>query len=143
MANTAGPVFHVAVPHGPGVFWSLAVEEHFYLVWPWLVRILSRRILAMVCAALMVFEPVLRAVYAGRGVDIYPLSWFRFDALASGAPVGDLVSFLLRIQAAIAPARRCISSHHDRHYSGCVALRSALEDGGGISSSRHASDVDL
>ena len=85
MANTAGPVFHIAVPHGPGVFWSLAVEEHFYFVWPWLVRILSRRTLAMVCAALMVFEPVLRAVYAARGVDIYPLSWFRFDALASGA----------------------------------------------------------
>jgi peptidoglycan/LPS O-acetylase OafA/YrhL len=85
MANTAGPVFQVAVPHGPGVFWSLAVEEHFYLVWPWLVRLLSRRTLAIVCAALMVFEPVLRAIYAARGVFVYPLSWFRFDALASGA----------------------------------------------------------
>jgi peptidoglycan/LPS O-acetylase OafA/YrhL len=84
MANTAG-LFHIAVPHGPGVFWSLAVEEHFYFVWPWLVRLLRRRILAIVCVVLIVFEPVLRAIYAARGVDIYPLSWFRFDGLASGA----------------------------------------------------------
>src|SRR5579862_2798361 len=76
MANTAGPLFHTAVPHWPGVFWSLAVEEHFYLVWPRLVRILSRRTLAIVCAALMVFEPVLRAIYAARGVDIYPCPGF-------------------------------------------------------------------
>lgn len=84
MANTAG-LFHIAVPHGPGVFWSLAVEEHFYFVWPWLVRLLSRRVLAIVCVVVIVVEPVLRAIYAARGVDIYPLSWFRFDGLASGA----------------------------------------------------------
>ena len=47
MANMAG-LFQIAIPHGPGVFWSLAVEEHFYLVWPWLVRLLSRRALALV-----------------------------------------------------------------------------------------------
>ena len=28
---------------GPGHFWSLAVEEHFYLIWPLLVFSLSRR----------------------------------------------------------------------------------------------------
>lgn len=84
MANMAGWL-HVAVPHGPGVFWSLAVEEHFYLVWPWLVRLLSRRVLAMVCVAIMVIEPVLRAFNSAHPLDIYLLSWYRFDGLASGA----------------------------------------------------------
>jgi hypothetical protein len=34
MANTAGPLFHMAVPHWPGVFWSLAVESTFILFGP-------------------------------------------------------------------------------------------------------------
>jgi peptidoglycan/LPS O-acetylase OafA/YrhL len=84
MANMAG-LFQIGVPHGPSVFWSLAVEEHFYLVWPWLVRLLSKRILAIVCGVILVAEPVLRAIYAARGVDVYAPSWFRFDGLASGA----------------------------------------------------------
>jgi peptidoglycan/LPS O-acetylase OafA/YrhL len=84
MANMNN-VFGIAAPHGPGVFWSLAVEEHFYFVWPWLVRLLSRGVLSSVCAIIVVAEPLLRAVFAARGVDVYQLSWFRFDGLASGA----------------------------------------------------------
>ena len=84
LANMAGPL-GVAVPHGPGVFWSLAVEEHFYLVWPALVRVLNRRALAWTCAAIIITEPILRAVFSARGTDFYALSWFRFDGLASGA----------------------------------------------------------
>ncbi|HLK21015.1 MAG TPA: hypothetical protein VKT81_18825, partial [Bryobacteraceae bacterium] len=75
----------VVIPHGPGVFWSLAVEEHFYLIWPWLVRVLSRRALAFACAFIIAAEPVLRAIFVARGVDVYNPSWFRFDGLASGA----------------------------------------------------------
>jgi peptidoglycan/LPS O-acetylase OafA/YrhL len=84
LANMAG-LLGVAVPHGPDVFWSLAVEEHFYLVWPWLVRILSRRALACTCAAIVIGEPILRAVFVAHGTDVYMPSWFRFDGLASGA----------------------------------------------------------
>ena len=84
LANVAG-LLGVAVPHGPGVFWSLAVEEHFYLIWPWLVRILSRRALVLACALIIISEPILRAVFAAHGTDVYNPSWFRFDGLASGA----------------------------------------------------------
>jgi peptidoglycan/LPS O-acetylase OafA/YrhL len=84
VANMAG-LLGVSVPHGAGVFWSLAVEEHFYLIWPWLVRMLSRRALVWVCALIIISEPILRAVFAARGTDVYNPSWFRFDGLASGA----------------------------------------------------------
>jgi peptidoglycan/LPS O-acetylase OafA/YrhL len=84
MANMAH-LFGVPVPGGPGVFWSLAVEEHFYLIWPWLVRFFSRRVLALVCGVIIVTEPLLRAIFAARGVNVYLPSWFRFDGLASGA----------------------------------------------------------
>jgi peptidoglycan/LPS O-acetylase OafA/YrhL len=79
----------VAVPHGPGGFWSLAVEEHFYLGWPLAVRLLSRRMLVALSLSIVCAEPVLRGIAFWRGADpemlIYPASWFRFDGLALGA----------------------------------------------------------
>lgn len=81
--------FHVKTPHGPGVFWSLAVEEHFYLVWPLVVRILSRMWLLVFTLTLVVVTPILRGICAHYGMNselqIYPYSFFRFDGLALGA----------------------------------------------------------
>jgi len=75
-------------PHGPGVLWSLAVEEHFYFVWPVIVLLLSRRRLLLVSALIFLATPVLRGIFAATGMRadaIYALSWFRFDGLAAGA----------------------------------------------------------
>ena len=88
LANFAS-AFGVGTPHGPGVFWSLAVEEHFYLAWPIMVRFLSRRHLTVVCLVIFCGSAVLRGVAVAHGMDpemdIYPRSWFRFDGLALGA----------------------------------------------------------
>jgi peptidoglycan/LPS O-acetylase OafA/YrhL len=80
-------------PFGMGVaafphFWSLAVEEQFYLVWPFVVRALSRRRLAVVCAGLVVVALASRVVL--RALDVtpeapYQLTVCRVDALALGA----------------------------------------------------------
>lgn len=88
LANLAS-VIGIATPHGPGVFWSLAVEEHFYLGWPLLVRRLSRRSLVWVLFAIVGVSPVLRGSAVAMGFDaeliVYPLSVFRFDGMALGA----------------------------------------------------------
>jgi len=81
-------LFGIHVPHGPGGLWSLAVEEHFYLLWPAIVLLLDRRKLLFLCAAIFIGTPVLRGIFAARGMNpeiIYDLSWFRFDGLAGGA----------------------------------------------------------
>jgi len=82
-------LFGVPAPHGPAVFWSLAVEEHFYLLWPVLNRLLRRRIFAMLAVLLVVLTPVARIVFAAHGLNtneqVYLYSWFRFDGLALGA----------------------------------------------------------
>lgn len=87
LANLA-PLFHIKRPHVASVLWSLAIEEQFYLVWPWLVLLLSRRRLAIVAGAIVVVEPIIRAIHAYRGMDpdlIYLLTWCRCDGLATGA----------------------------------------------------------
>jgi peptidoglycan/LPS O-acetylase OafA/YrhL len=46
-----------------GHFWSLCVEEQFYLIWPWIVfRVRATRTLLWICAATVVIVPVARVV---------------------------------------------------------------------------------
>ena len=77
-----------------GMLWSLAVEEHFYLVWPLLVFLLSRRWLLRLSVAIVAFVPVMRPV-ARLGhvsvVTVYVLTPFRADSLAMGAALALLV----------------------------------------------------
>jgi peptidoglycan/LPS O-acetylase OafA/YrhL len=79
----------IAVPHGPGVFWSLAIEEHFYSFWPVLVRFLSHRFLIVMALLICILDPLARFYAYKHGVDplnvIYPVTWFRLDGLAMGA----------------------------------------------------------
>ena len=88
IANLAN-LFNIGVPHGPGVLWSLAVEEQFYLLWPLLVYLLDRRKLTILAISIVVLTPVARgfAVAHGMPIDaaVYLYSWFRFDGLALGA----------------------------------------------------------
>jgi peptidoglycan/LPS O-acetylase OafA/YrhL len=64
-----------------GPMWSLAVEEQFYLLWPFLVLWLPRRVFAWVTLAVIIAEPLLRMTFQGA----LDLPWFRVDGLAMGA----------------------------------------------------------
>jgi peptidoglycan/LPS O-acetylase OafA/YrhL len=71
-----------------GVLWSLAVEEHFYFVWPVIVRNWSQRAIVTLLVALMVLEPLARTIATLCGLDwslIYFLTPFRLDGLALGS----------------------------------------------------------
>ncbi len=88
LPNFAG-YFETPSPLVGEVFWSLAVEEHFYLLWPWIVLLLDRRRLLILVAVIIVAAPGLRGISAALGMDvdraIYMYSWFRFDGMAFGA----------------------------------------------------------
>lgn len=68
-------------------FWSLAVEEQFYLVWPIAVLLLSGRQLIRFCAAIIIFSLLFRIYLFASGASIaaFVLTPARMDTLAFGA----------------------------------------------------------
>ena len=76
-------LFGVPLVYGP--LWSLAVEEHFYLFWPWVVRALTPWRLTWLAAGIALTQPVVRGLGFITKTDIYYFTWFRLDGLAWGA----------------------------------------------------------
>jgi peptidoglycan/LPS O-acetylase OafA/YrhL len=75
-------------------YWSLAVEEQFYLLWPFLVYRLSPKSLLKLCIGLAIASLAIRIGlrFAGEPEGIlYTTSFCRMDALALGAAVAVLL----------------------------------------------------
>lgn len=78
MQGWSGPLSH---------FWSLCVEEHFYLIWPLLILLLTRRQVMATCGAAVVLAIVSRALLSRLPhgeVASYALTPARIDSLAIG-----------------------------------------------------------
>lgn len=68
-----------------GHFWSLAVEEHFYLLWPLVILWIPVRHLRKVALGLMIIVCAARAEMLQRDqFAAYVLTWTRLDALVLG-----------------------------------------------------------
>jgi peptidoglycan/LPS O-acetylase OafA/YrhL len=64
-------------------FWTLAVEEQFYIIWPFVVLFCSRRLLTCICVFLIAAAPIFRFALASKfAVVLLPGS---FDCLACGS----------------------------------------------------------
>jgi peptidoglycan/LPS O-acetylase OafA/YrhL len=79
-----------------GALWTLAVEEQFYLVWPFLVRRFQTGTLAIFCLGSILVSPWLRYLSASRVLplgDPHTATWLITDNLAGGA----LIAIFLRM----------------------------------------------
>jgi peptidoglycan/LPS O-acetylase OafA/YrhL len=71
--------------NGPDHFWSLAVEEHFYLFWPFIIYYLKDIDIFKVSIVLILFSFVLRYILFSNGYEVFYFTFTRIDELVLGA----------------------------------------------------------
>jgi peptidoglycan/LPS O-acetylase OafA/YrhL len=134
---------HLAFPYAVPHFWTLAVEEQFYVVWPWVMLFLPRRWLVPFLLGLCCVGPAWRLYasfhYARRDWDAaYTFTFGVIDFLALGALLALLAherpreSVQRALSLVVLPAGAlvyvslfCISRWGGEHHAA-----SALEDTG-------------
>jgi peptidoglycan/LPS O-acetylase OafA/YrhL len=93
-----------------GHFWTLAVEEQFYLVWPFIVLALCRESLLKLCVGIVALTPILRLAFYAAGANRYWVTMFticQMDSLALGAVLACLESSG-RLNTFVPTARRVV-----------------------------------
>lgn len=89
------------------VSWSLAIEEQFYICWPLVCFLCTRRTLLKVCAGMFFGSMVLRAVLWWRGYDWLAMGFTpcRVDGLAVGAAIALVARGPSGLKSLIKPAK--------------------------------------
>ena len=85
--------FSTATPLGTGGFWSIAIEEQFYLAWPLIVLLLSERQLQWLCGAFFVLSLATRLGMTAVGLSwaaVFTVTFGRVDSLAVGALIATV-----------------------------------------------------
>jgi peptidoglycan/LPS O-acetylase OafA/YrhL len=99
LGNIPEGVLHRDPPYWLAPVWSLAIEEQFYLSFPWLVRALDRRRLAQALVGFIVLAPIVRIA----GLVLFPqldrfqyeFTLCRLDTIAMGC----LLAVIVRLPA--------------------------------------------
>ncbi len=68
-----------------GHFWSLAIEEQFYLLWPFVVAFFDRKSLLRICAVGIALAACGRWIVESRGISSFMVTPCRMDQLLVGS----------------------------------------------------------
>jgi peptidoglycan/LPS O-acetylase OafA/YrhL len=106
MQNWIAPLYESGRRELVGHFWSLAVEEQFYLTWPLIVWKSTNRTVLRIAIALSVASVCLRFTLLGMNVQpevIYDNTFTRMEELLIGA----ICACLLRDSSCVKALQRC------------------------------------
>lgn len=108
------------------VTWSLAIEEQFYLLWPWVVYAFNRERLLRICLVIFSTAFIVRTAMTladMNAISTYVFTLGRLDVLAAGAFVALAAEGSSGIQGLLPARRICI-------ITGVVCLGLAVWRGG-------------
>jgi peptidoglycan/LPS O-acetylase OafA/YrhL len=122
--------WHGSISH----LWSLAVEEQFYLVWPWLVLLLPERRLPALIAVMVCAAPLSRLLIGGPMSAVLPIACV--DSLGAGALLALPTARRTMIGAGLAIGVPLLAITLALRYAGFsgVALEAALDFGVSLTS---------
>jgi peptidoglycan/LPS O-acetylase OafA/YrhL len=78
--------------NGPGHYWTLAIEEHFYFIWPFVVFIVNPKYLKGIIIILIIVVIPLKYFLLIHGYSVNKLTFTRFDQILLGAYLAYLES---------------------------------------------------
>jgi peptidoglycan/LPS O-acetylase OafA/YrhL len=102
-------------------FWSLAIEEQFYLFWPVTVAVLGKRGLRWAIVSMLAYSCYLRSAPGISDFAIYFGTTTRWDGLAVGALLAT------SIPTGVAPAGMLALSHAYKIAIACLGVALAIE----------------
>jgi len=105
---------------GLGHFWSLAVEEQFYVVWPFLVYFLSKVRFFWLCAGIVVLLPFVRLGLYSAGVEGWAIRQWTFTRIDS-LVAGSLAAMVIRDPLLVLLVRPWLSLFFWAAFAGIVA----------------------
>lgn len=77
---------------GPGHYWTLSIEEHFYILWPLAVYLVKPKNLGKLIGILLIMVLILRFYMLNAGLPIDKFTFTRIDQILLGAYLALLES---------------------------------------------------
>lgn len=80
------------------VLWSVAVEEQFYLTWPLLLSLITRKFFPFIFPAIILLSLLFRSFYTNDSETDHAVRYFHTFSLIGDMAVGGLFAYLLSFE---------------------------------------------